>query len=65
MIVDERQTSVATEYFCIFEDDAAEWLKVPDDNEKNFSDTSKFVILSQAHACGRGDHQPCRMDTTY
>ena len=34
MIVDERQTSVATEYFCIFEDDATEWLEVPDDNEK-------------------------------
>ena len=34
MIVDERKVSSATEYFRIFEDDAAEWLEVPDDHEK-------------------------------
>ena len=34
MIVDEQQTSVATEYFCILKDDAAEWLEVPHDDQK-------------------------------
>ena len=34
MIVDERKTTTDTEYFCIFEDGAAEWLEVPDGNDK-------------------------------
>ena len=34
MIVDERKTSATTEYVCIFNDDAAEWLEVPDEDQK-------------------------------
>ena len=45
VIVDERKVSSATEYFCIFEDDAAEWLEVTDDHEK----LTKYTELRETH----------------